>query len=400
MYRISGVRRHYDWGSYDAIPWLMGEQVTDDPVAELWFGVHPTGPAPLEADVPHPDLKSLIEADPVAMLGEDVQSRFGDTLPFLMKLIAPARPLSLQVHPSLEQAREGFTKENAAGIPIDAPTRNYRDSNHKPEMVFALTRLEAMCGFRAPRRALEILEGLDAEITKRLTRILHKNPTSSGMKQAFASLISGPHRPDASQVEQVARACQARLDSKTSPSPRADTIVGLLQREYPGDPGVITALLLNPVTLRGGETLFIRAGTVHAYLSGLAVEVMASSDNVLRAGLTSKHIDIDEMLHCMDFVSAPPTRLAPEIFGSATEVFYAPVEDFELNVTRIRETHGRQPVRGRGPRVIVCVDGKVTLHNKDGQCLPLKCGQAVFVPACDGPIEARGSGTIVQADVP
>ncbi|MDO4606340.1 MAG: mannose-6-phosphate isomerase, class I [Bowdeniella nasicola] len=400
MYRIGGVRRHYDWGSHDAIPWLMGEEVTDEPVAELWFGVHPTGPAPLEGDAPQADLKTLIEADPVAMLGEDVQSRFGDTLPFLMKLIAPARPLSLQVHPSLEQAREGFKKEDAAGIPIDDPIRNYRDPNHKPEMVFALTRLEAMCGFRAPRRALEILEGLDVDVTERLTKVLHDDPTSAGMKRAFALLISGPRRPDADQVEQVAQACQERLDSGTSPSPRADTIVTLLHEEYPGDPGVIAALLLNPVTLRGGETLFVKAGTVHAYLSGLAVEVMASSDNVLRAGLTSKHVDIDEMLHCVDFVAAPPTRLAPEIFGSATEVFYAPVEDFELNVTRIRETHGRQPVRGGGPRVIVCVDGKLTLHNEAGQRLPLKCGQAVFVPACDGPIEAQGSGTIVQADVP
>ncbi|OKL53261.1 mannose-6-phosphate isomerase, class I [Bowdeniella nasicola] len=400
MYRISGVRRPYDWGSHDAIPWLMGEQVTDEPVAELWFGVHPTGPAGLPEHDEHDNLKTLIESDPVGTLGEDVKSRFGDTLPFLMKLIAPAKPLSLQVHPNLTQAREGFKREEAAGIALDDPTRNYRDPNHKPELVIALTRLEAMCGFRAPRRAIELLEGLDVPLAERLVKVLRDDPTSAGMKRAFALLISGPRRATPEDVKAIAEACAHRLATSTSPSPRADTIVGMLHDEHPGDPGVVAALLLNPVTLRGGETLFVSAGTVHAYLSGLAVEVMASSDNVLRAGLTSKHVDIDEMLQCVDFVAAPPIRLAPELFGSATEVFYAPVDDFELNVTRLRETHGRQPVRGLGPRVILCVDGKITLWNAADERVQLRCGQAVFVPAGDGAIEAKGSGTLVQVDVP
>ncbi|WP_250505704.1 mannose-6-phosphate isomerase, class I [Bowdeniella massiliensis] len=400
MYRMSGVRRTYDWGSRDAIPWLMGEEVTEDPVAELWFGVHPTGPAGLPDHDEFADLRALIESDPLGTLGEDVRTRFGDTLPFLMKLIAPAKPLSLQVHPSAELAAEGYKKEEAAGIPLDAPTRNYRDPNHKPEMVIALTRLEAMCGFRAPRRAIELLEDLDAPLAERLIKVLRNDPTAAGMKRAFALLVSGPRRPSQEDVTAVAEACAKRLAAAESPSPRADSIVGLLQSEHPGDPGVVAALLLNPVTLRGGETLFVSTGTVHAYLSGLAVEVMASSDNVLRAGLTHKHVDVDEMLRCVDFVAAPPIRLAPELFGSATEVFYAPVDDFELNVTRLRESHGRQVVRGQGPRVILCVDGKISVWNEAGEMLRLKCGQAVFVPASDGCIEAKGSGTLVQADVP
>ena len=399
MYRITGVRRSYDWGSTDAIPWLMGERGTGDPVAEMWFGAHPTGAAAL-AGAEHPDLRTLIEQDPVATLGRDVQSRFGENLPFLMKLIAPARPLSLQVHPSLELAAEGFKRENAAGVAVDDPTRNYRDPNHKPEMVMALTKLEAMCGFRAPRRTLELLDGIEVPIAQRLGKVLHEDPTAAGMRRAFALLISGPRRPGPEDVAAVAAACAERSAAGHSPSPRADAIVALLQQEHPGDPGVIAALLLNPVTLRRGEALFIPSGTVHAYLSGLGVEVMASSDNVLRAGLTSKHVDVEEMLRCVDFVAAPPIRLAPELFGDATEVFYAPVEDFELNVTRLRETHGALTVRGRGPRVILCVDGRVTLTDGGGTSEKLKCGQAVFVRAADGPVTAKGSGMLVQTDVP
>ncbi|MDO5700118.1 MAG: mannose-6-phosphate isomerase, class I [Bowdeniella nasicola] len=399
MERISGVARHYEWGSPDAIPWLMGQDTSGEPVAEMWFGVHPSGPAGLP-ESEYENLAALIAADPEGALGADVCSRFGDSLPFLLKLIAPAKPLSLQVHPDLEAAREGFKRENAAGVPVDDPTRNYRDPNHKPELVIALTRLETMCGFRAPRRAIELLEDLDVALAERLIRVLRDDPTADGMRRAFALLISGPRRPTPEEVTAVAEACAARVESDHSPSPRADSIVQLLQSEHPGDPGVVAALLLNPVTLRGGEALFVPSGTVHAYLSGLGVEIMASSDNVLRAGLTSKHVDIDEMLSCVDFVAAPPIRLAPEMFGAATEVFYAPVDDFELAVTRLREAHGQQVVRGRGPRVILCVDGHITLTDESGSRERLKCGQAVFVRAADGQVRAKGSGVLVQADVP
>lgn len=398
MYRLGGVERNYEWGSKDAIPWLTSQPVTDMPVAELWFGTHETGPAELLDE--GQNLREVIAADPTGTLGHDIQARFGAQLPFMLKLIAPAKPLSLQVHPCLSDAIEGFKREEAAGIAMDDPTRNYRDSNHKPELVFALAKLEAMCGFRAPRRAIELLEGLNCEITERLVAVLQADPTSAGMERAFELLIAGPRSPSAEQVAEVAELCAKRRAAETSPSPRADAIVELLQREYPGDPGVIAALLLNPVTLRAGEALFVPSGTVHAYLSGLAIEIQASSDNVLRAGLTPKHVDITEMLRCVDFVAAPPIRLAPELFGLATEVFYAPVDDFELSITRLRDTHGEQHVRGAGPRIIMCVDGKIKIRDESGDKQQLKSGQAVFVRADDGNVFARGSGTLVQADVP
>jgi len=399
VHRIRGVVRHYDWGSPDAIPALVGVPATGEPVAELWFGAHPSAPAPLEGDGAHRDLLSLVEADPAGVLGDDVSERFGRQLPFMLKLIAPVRPLSLQVHPDLARARVRFAAEEAAGIAIDSPLRSYRDANHKPELVYALTRFEALCGFRAPRRAAELLAGLGTPLTDALHRQLRAEPNSEGVRRAFTSLLNLVSRPSPGVVADVAAACARRLEAGT-PSVRADRTVALLQREHPGDPGVVASLLLNPVTLHPGEALFVPAGGVHAYLSGLAVEVMASSDNVLRAGLTTKHIDVPEMLACVDYVAAPPIRLAPEYFGGPVGVFYAPVDDFELSVARVSDETGSYELRGRGPRIALCVAGEVTLEEGD-DAVTITPGHAIFLPASEPrPVISGRCGTVVQADVP
>ncbi|WP_240646158.1 mannose-6-phosphate isomerase, class I [Georgenia sp. SYP-B2076] len=346
------------------------------------------------------DLRALIAADAVGTLGEDVVSRFGAHLPYLLKLIAPERPLSLQVHPSLERAREQFAAEEAAGTPRDAPHRNYRDPNHKPELVYALTTFEAMCGFRAPRRAAELFVDLDVPLARELHRILRSDTSAEGVRQAFTTLLAPATRPPAAQVQAVAAACAARL-AAGSPSPRADGTVVMLAEAYPGDPGVVASLLLNPVTLQPGEALFIPAGGVHAYLSGVGVEIMASSDNVLRAGLTTKHIDVAEMLECVDYVAAPPIRPAPEVFHGATRVFYAPVDDFELSITDLADLPDgpRHPLPGRGPRILLCLDGTADVATAEER-VRLERGQAVFVRADEGRVFVHGTGTLVQADVP
>jgi mannose-6-phosphate isomerase len=343
-------------------------------------------------------LDALIAADREATLGGDVVARFGSSLPYLLKIIAAERPLSLQVHPHVERAGAGHDEEDAAGIPIDAPHRNYRDKNHKPELVFALTTFEALCGFRAPRRAAELLLGLDSELARELHAVLAAEPSPAGIKAAFRKLLEPATRPGATALEELADACARRLEGG-SPSPRADRIVVALQRSHPGDPGVATSLLLNPVTLRPGDAMFVPAGGVHAYLSGLAVEIMASSDNVLRAGLTAKHVDVPELLRNVDYVAAPPIRIAPEIFHGATQVFYAPVDDFELSVTEIADSDAH-PLPGRGPRILLCIAGELTVATSGDGTLTLAQGQAVFVPASDGTLEVRGLGTLVQADVP
>lgn len=400
MYRLTNAIQHYAWGSPTAIPTLLGTEVTGEPVAEAWFGAHSSAPSHCVREdggtgAPMPE---VIAADPAGVLGEDVEARFGATLPYLLKVIAAESPLSLQVHPHVARARSGFAEEEAAGVPVDAPHRNFRDRNHKPELVYALTRFEAMCGFRAPRRAAELLEGLDAPLAKDLRAMLAEQPTAAGIEAAFTRLLRPETRPGADEVGEVAVACAARLGAG-SPSPRADRTVVQLQATYPGDPGVVTSLLLNPVTLQPGEALFVPAGGVHAYLKGLGVEIMAASDNVLRAGLTPKHVDVDELLRNVDYVAAPPIRIAPEKFHGATRSYYAPVDDFELSVTSVDDDH-EHPLPGRGPRVLLCLDGRMTVASRyDGE-LTLDRGQAAFVPASDGALRVTGAGTLVQADVP
>ena len=395
MFRITEATQDYAWGSCSALQELFGR--ADERLAEAWFGTHVAAPSMI-GDGDNRSLGDLVARQPRFALGDDVVARFGPCLPYLLKVLAAEHPVSLQVHPRLDRAREGYDEEDAAGIPLDAPDRNYKDRNHKPELVFALTQFEAMCGFRAPRRAAELFAGLDAPLAKLLHGLLVERPTSEGICAAFTHLLEPATRPSPDEVAALAAASADRLTAG-SPSPRADRTVALLQDEYPGDPGVVTSLLLNPVTLQPGEAMFVPAGGVHAYLHGVAVEIMASSDNVLRAGLTPKHVDVPELLRNVDYVAAPPIRIAPEIFHGATKVFYAPVDDFELSVTDLADDDDH-PLPGRGPRILLCLDGAVTVATSEDGALSLTRGQAAFVPAADGRLTVRGVGRLVQADVP
>ena len=358
MRRLEPARQRYAWGSTSAIPALLGRADDGDPWAEAWYGSHPAGPAQVaEGGV----LSELIDAEPERLLGEDIIWRFGRRLPFLLKLIAPEQPLSLQV--------------------------------------LALTRFQAVAGFRAPRRAVEVLAGLDSPLARRMRRTLRLNPTRYGIRQVFSDVVSAATRPSPQEIDALVTEIAARFEAGTSPSLRVDSNVVKMADTFPGDPGIAAALLLNPVTLQPGEALFVPAGSVHAYISGLGVEVMASSDNVLRAGLSAKHIDVPEMLACVDYVAAPPVRPAPEYLSRATRAYYAPVDDFELMVTTVVAADGRLPVPGRGPRILLAVEGAMTLVTQaDTQTLAQ--GEAVFVGADERSLSVEGEGTLVQADVP
>lgn len=395
MERLDGARQRYDWGSVTALPDFLGLPPDGDPWAELWFGTHLAGPTRAAGQT----LAEYISRDPHRLLGEDVVRRFGPRLPFLLKLIAPDRALSLQVHPDLERAQAGFARENAAGLPLDSPSRSYKDANHKPEMVLALTRYEAVAGFRAPRRAAEVLAGLSCPLARRMRRTLRLNPTRFGIRQAFTELVNDETRPTDGEIADLVDELTTRLVEGASPSPRVDSNAVEMSRAFPGDPGVPAALLLNPVTLRPGEALFVPAGCVHAYVRGLGVEVMASSDNVLRAGLTHKPVDVPEMLACVDYVAAPPVRPAPEYLSRATRAYYAPVDDFELLVTTVVPADGRVQVAGRGPRIVLGIEGAATVTTPAGQ-ETLTRGQAVFVGADERTLAVEGEGAVIQADVP
>lgn len=407
MIRLTNPTKHYAWGPTTSIPDLLGFPATSEPVAESWMGAHPSAPSRVTAADGETGLDMVIAADAGTLMGPDVVARFGPALPYLLKIIAAVRPLSLQVHPDLEQARRGYAEEEAAGVPLDAPHRNYRDSNHKPELIYALTSFEALCGFRAPRRTAELLKGLDTALARRLRDLLTAQPSAEGIRAAFTQLLEQATRPTPEEVSEVAEACDARLDTG-SPSMRADRTVVLLANAYPGDPGVVVSLLLNAVTLRPGDAMFVPAGGVHAYLHGMGVEIMASSDNVLRAGLTPKHVDVGELLSHVDYVPAPPIRIAPEVFRGATKVFYAPVDDFELSVTVVDDDLVHR-LPGCGPRILLCLDGELSMstsgdsssahRTRKSLSVTLIKGESLFAPASDGELTVRGRGTLVQADV-
>jgi mannose-6-phosphate isomerase len=435
MWEIAGTVQHYAWGSRDVLPTFLGRPADGTPWAEAWFGAHPVAPSlarvavrdgtPAQADAAgtagHLPLDTLISQDVHRTLGDAVLRAFGDQLPFLLKVIAPAAPLSLQVHPSRDLAAESFAAENAAGLATDSPRRNYKDANHKPEMLVALTRFEALCGFRTPRRAAAILEGLGTGLTERLHRLLLDQPHANGMRAAFRTLITPSLRPEPWVVEKVAEACGRRLEAGNSPSPRIDATVFRLQQHFPGDPGVVAAILLNPVTLYPGEAMYVPAGTIHAYLSGTGIEIMAASDNVLRAGLTAKKVDAEEMLRCVSVQAGPPIRVAPERLSAQTVAYYAPVDDFELSVTTLGEDGGpgRIPVGtglrrvqeagdvsgsaarvpGSGPRILLGLEGRMEVLAGYSRAW-LRPGSALFVPADAGAIQVTGQGQFAQACVP
>ncbi|NLW13024.1 MAG: mannose-6-phosphate isomerase, class I [Trueperella sp.] len=421
MHVIQGRVRDYDWGALDLIPEFFGQPAANFPVAELWLGAHPGAPARCDV-APRSlaisvddladgepgarsratigaDLRDYIAADALGTLGADVASHHGGELPYLMKLIAPGQPISMQVHPSIDQARIGYQRENELGIPVDAPNRSYKDANHKPELVYAITRFEALVGFRSPRRILGVLDGLDTELTAHLAECIRNQPNAQGVREAFATLLSAQSRPDEDAVAEVVEACAAR-PADDSPSPRADLMVGMLASHYAGDPGVVASLLLNPVTLQPGEAMFTPAGTVHAYTSGLGLEIMANSDNVLRAGLTSKYVDVEELLDVVETVAAPPIRIAPERISPIQSTFYAPVDDFELSIIQLRQANRAFKLRGGGPRIIASLEGATEIWTESGQHHIINTGQAVFVRADDGRAHVRGVGRFVQADVP
>jgi mannose-6-phosphate isomerase len=350
---VGGVPRHYAWGSPTAIPELMGQQPDGRPVAELWFGAHPDALCPVPGGT---TLNQLVAADPEGMLGADVAERFGARLPFLVKILAADKALSIQVHPDLEQARAGFVAEDVAGLSRSAPNRNYRDGNHKPELLCALTPMDALCGFRSPDDALALLAELALpELTFMEDALRQPDP----LRRAFAEVLAHPD-PGAAVAALTARVAEV------ADGPLVAT--RLAAEDYPADVGVLLTVLLNYVRLAPGEAIFLGAGIVHAYLRGTAVEIMANSDNVLRCGLTGKHVDISELLRIADFTALPDPRCP-----SAAGHFDVPVPDFRL--TTLIST-GSTTVRDPGPQLVLCTAGQVRVDSVE-----VGPGQAAFVPA-------------------
>ncbi|WP_326722693.1 mannose-6-phosphate isomerase, class I [Streptomyces sp. NBC_00243] len=381
MDRLDNTIRPYAWGSTTAIPRLLGVEPTGEPQAEMWMGAHPGAPSRTERG----PLTEVIDEDPEKELGRAAVAKFGPRLPFLLKILAAGAPLSLQVHPNLEQAREGYEDEESRGIPVDAPHRNYKDANHKPELICALTEFDGLCGFRAPDEAAELLAGLDVDSLKPYADLLHAHPEEAALREVLTALLTADPDDMAHTVREAAAAC-ARLGG--SYAPYAD-----LAHHYPGDPGVIAAMLLNYVQLQPGEALFLGAGIPHAYLNGLGVEIMANSDNVLRCGLTPKHVDVPELLRVVRFEASDPGVLRPEASPDGEEVYATPIDEFRLSRFVLPQDAAPHDLIAATPQILLCTAGSV---RADG--IALGPGESVFVPAGEK-AEVSGPGTIFRATV-
>ncbi|MEV2194149.1 mannose-6-phosphate isomerase, class I [Streptomyces phaeochromogenes] len=381
MDRLDNTIRPYAWGSTTAIPHLMGVEPTGEPQAEMWMGAHPGAPSRTLRG----PLTEVIDEAPEKELGPAAVAKFGPRLPFLLKLLAAGAPLSLQVHPDLAQAKEGYEDEERRGVPIDAPHRNYKDANHKPELICALTEFDGLCGFRAPAEAADLLAALDVDSLKPYVDLLHAHPEEAALREVLTAVLSADREQMAATVTEAAAAC-ARLGG--AHAPYAD-----LAHHYPGDPGVIAAMLLNHVRLQPGEALFLGAGVPHAYLNGLGVEIMANSDNVLRCGLTPKHVDVPELLRIVRFEASDPGVLRPEASPDGEEVYETPIDEFRLSRYALVAGAPVHDLTLGTPQILLCTAGSV----QAGQHA-LGPGRSVFVPAGEK-AEVSGDGTVFRATV-
>jgi mannose-6-phosphate isomerase len=306
-------------------------------------------------------------------------------LPFLLKLLAAGAPLSLQVHPDLAQAKAGFADEESRGIPVDAGHRNYKDANHKPELICALTEFDGLCGFRAPEAAAELLARLDVDSLKPYVDLLRAHPEEAALREVLTAVLTADREEMAHTVTEAAAACD-RLGGSYAP-------YAAIAHHYPGDPGVIAAMLLNHVRLQPGEALFLGAGIPHAYLEGLGVEIMANSDNVLRCGLTPKHVDVPELLRVVRFEAGDPGVLRPEAAPDGEEVYETPIDEFRLSRYVLPESTAPHDLTRPTPQILLCTAGSV---RADG--ITLSPGESVFVPAGEK-AEVSGPGTVFRATV-
>ncbi len=393
MFLLNGFPQHYAWGSHTRLPEFLGQTPTLEPLAELWFGAHDLGSSTTQDGQ---RLADLIGEEPARMLGPSTQYMFGNTLPYLMKLIAPAAPLSLQVHPTKRQASSGYQQEEEAGIPRTDRRRIYRDQNHKPEMLYALSNFSLLAGFAVRRQARERLEGLDNPLATKLGLRL-RLAKGRAMKPVVAWLLDPGTQPSAEAIATFAADCLSRLESGRSPLPLLDKMISNLSIAYPGDPGVIVAFLMNPTQLKAGEALYLPPRMLHSYSEGLGLEVMANSDNVVRAGLTPKHVDVDQLVEVGTFDAHPLTRIAPAYASAGVSRYYAPVEDFELSVVSLQDD--TIPLLGSGPRMVIGLEGEPTVMTRAGE-LQLRRGECAFITAEEGPALSSGSGVLAQCAVP
>lgn len=394
---LTNTIQEYAWGSYTAIPDLLGyDSPAASPQAELWMGAHPKAPSLVKCDGRWISLLELIEQNPKDILGKKVAEKFNSRLPYLFKVLAVAKPLSIQAHPSRSQAIKGFERENRLRIPLDAGNRNYKDDNHKPECICALTPFRALNGFRKIPEMLSLMEqacpqGLEGEIKE-----LRNKPDSRGLKSFFQALMTMSRRRRKQIIDDTLKKAQ-----QLSQENQVFKWMINFQHEYPDDIGVFAPILLNLICLEPGQAMFLPAGELHAYLDGVGIELMANSDNVLRGGLTPKHIDVSELLSVLNFKERKIHILPKKVINDCEEAYHSQAEEFILSVIKVKNGISYTSSANRSVEIVLCTDGKATITDIEKESfIPLAGGSSVIVPAAVNIYRIDGEATFYKASVP
>jgi mannose-6-phosphate isomerase len=389
--------QEYAWGSTDAIPDLLGQKNPErKTLAELWMGAHPKAPSLVQHYGQWVSLQKLIRDNPVDVLGTSVAEKFNNRLPYLFKVLAAAKPLSIQAHPGLQQARAGFQRENAQKISLDAPNRNYRDDNHKPECICALTPFWALSRFRKISGILSYFEKLKIRQLEVEFAEFKKQPTLDGLKRFYTFLMT----LDPARQKKIVEETLEQVQDLESEDP-VFKWMSRLAANYPEDIGVLSPILLNLIRLEPGQAIFLDAGELHAYLEGLGVELMANSDNVLRGGLTPKHVAVQELLRILKFEDKDVAPLKAEKSVDYEWVYSSPVTEFVLSVIALKTGEVYRSPAYRSVEILVCTRGAATIFDRhDLTETQLRQGASVLIPASVEGYNIKGEGTYYKAGVP
>ncbi len=392
--RLENQIQDYPWGSETAIQQLLGDDPGGTPWAELWMGAHPKAPSAVVVKGEKTPLDILIRRFPEKILGPGIADRFNNTLPFLFKVLAAAQPLSIQAHPDKEAARDGFDRENRLDIPINAPHRNYRDPWPKPEIICAIEPFTALIGFREAQSIAQWFETLCPDLLARQIIMLKNDPSASGIKQMFASLMEMPQELKGNTARNVS-ARAAGIDAPEC------AWIKRLNRYYPDDIGILSPVFLNMVRLEPYSAMFLPPGQMHAYLEGVGIELMANSDNVLRGGLTGKHMDINELLRILRFDPLPVNILRPVAKSACQSDYPTGADEFLLSVIAVEPGSKCASPDLHGIEILLCMEGAVEIFSgADSPALMLEKGQSALIPAFTGSYEIKGSGLLFKASVP
>ncbi|MEZ9040920.1 MULTISPECIES: mannose-6-phosphate isomerase, class I [unclassified Vibrio] len=388
FYKLSNIVQDYPWGSRTSIPELFGiENQNNQPMAEIWMGAHPKASSSITFNGESRSLNVLIEIYAEAMLGSKTYQEYAE-LPYLLKVLAAEKALSIQVHPTKEEASAGFEMENKKGIDINAFDRNYKDANHKPELVYALTPFLAMNGFRPYDQIVDLFTAIRCPVLQQQIDSFSGDRTESGLSQLFSGILHLNNQVKDDVLLALLAWARESDDSLAA-------LVLELNELYPNDIGLLAPLMLNVIQLSPGQAMFLHAGTPHAYLKGTAIEIMANSDNVLRAGLTPKYIDVPELVNRCNFKAMNPEKIftAPIIRGSEQQ-FPVPVGDFSFSVYSEPSQSFVEVTRAE---IWFAIDSDVRFEDRNGNCLVINKGESVFIPYATQSFSVTSLGRVARA---